>query len=100
MKTLKDRLILYLDSGFPILYLETFEEEKAETLVREVAGISPDDQRGREVVEWNVHGLFFRRRKKRDKVGLAESLSVFQDSVSAVQSIPKSLGIYSGVLHH
>lgn len=77
MKTLKDRLVLYLDSGFPILYFETSEEEKAEELLRQAAGISADDQRGREMVEWNVHGLFFRRRKKRDKVGLAEALDRF-----------------------
>ena len=29
MKSLADRLNLYMDAGFPILYLETFEEDKA-----------------------------------------------------------------------
>ena len=66
-KSLKEQLSLYINSCFPILYLETFEEKKAETLIREAAGISADNSRKqeREFVEWNVHGLFFPRRKEK-----------------------------------
>lgn len=76
-KTLQEQLAQYIDSGFPILYLETFEEDKAEALIREAAGIPNDNSRRREFVEWNIHGLFFYRKKKRDKVGLAEVLDRF-----------------------
>lgn len=76
-KTLQEQLAQYIDSGFPILYLETFEEDKAEALIRNAAGIPNDNSRRREFVEWNIHGLFFPRRKKRDKVGLAEALDRF-----------------------
>ncbi len=34
----KDRLSRYIDAGFPILYINTFEEEKAEDIIKQVAG--------------------------------------------------------------
>ena len=35
--TLKQNLSRYLDAGFPILYINTFEEAKAEETIREIA---------------------------------------------------------------
>ena len=38
MKPLSERLKLYMDAGFPILYIATFEEDKADRAIREAAG--------------------------------------------------------------
>lgn len=51
MYTLKDRLIRYMDAGFPIIYLNTFEEDKAMQLIRSVVC-------GKGIMEWNVQGFF------------------------------------------
>ena len=56
MKPLSERMTLYMDAGFPILYITTFEEDKADRAIREAAG-------NREVVEWNVRGLLFKQFK-------------------------------------
>lgn len=44
--TLKDKLIHYIDAGFPIIYLNTFEEDKVDDIVEEI-------HFDREVYEWN-----------------------------------------------
>lgn len=51
MKHIKEQFIRYMDAGFPIIYLNTYEEDKADTLIRSVAG-------GRKIEEWNVRGYF------------------------------------------
>lgn len=47
--TVKDQLIQYMDAGFPILYLETAEENKADAMIRSIAG-------GKHIVEWDING--------------------------------------------
>ena len=44
MKPLSERLNLYMDAGFPILYIATFEEDKADRVIHEAVG-------NREIVE-------------------------------------------------
>ena len=51
MKHIKEQFIRYMDAGFPIIYLDTYEEDKADDLIRSVAG-------GRKIEEWNVRGYF------------------------------------------
>lgn len=51
MKHIKEQFIRYMDAGFPIIYLNTYEEDKADALIRSVAG-------GRKIEEWNVRGYF------------------------------------------
>ena len=46
LPTVKDNLARYIDAGFPILYIHTFEEAKADELIKSAAGTS-------EVLEWN-----------------------------------------------
>lgn len=43
---LKDRLIRYADAGYPIIYINSFEEVKTDSIIKEVMG-------GREGLEWN-----------------------------------------------
>ncbi|MFI3211934.1 MAG: hypothetical protein R3Y24_01190 [Eubacteriales bacterium] len=45
-KTLKSKLVRYMDAGFPVIYINTFEEDKVDTIINEIHG-------GKEVYEWN-----------------------------------------------
>lgn len=45
-RTLKSKLIRYIDAGFPIIYLNTFEEDKVDDIVSEIS-------LGKEIYEWN-----------------------------------------------
>ena len=45
-KNLKSKFARYIDAGFPIIYLNTFEEDKVDTIIKEVSS-------GREIYEWN-----------------------------------------------
>lgn len=45
-KTLKSKLVRYIDAGFPIIYINTFEEDKVDNIIREIST-------GKEVYEWN-----------------------------------------------
>ena len=47
METLKESLVQYLDAGFPVIYINTYEEEKAESIVRSVIG-------GKTVMQWTA----------------------------------------------
>ena len=71
MKTLLEKMTLYMDAGFPILFLTTFEEDKADQVISEAAG-------NREIVEWNVRGLLFKKlRQKVSDISLLDALSNF-----------------------
>ena len=45
-KTLRSKLVRYIDAGFPIIYINTFEEDKVDAIVTEISS-------GKEVYEWN-----------------------------------------------
>lgn len=69
-KTLKSELINYIDAGYPIIYINSFEEVKTDGIIREVMG-------GREGLEWNGANGFVDFRTKQtliDGKGLAETL--------------------------
>lgn len=44
--TLKSKLVRYIDAGFPILYINTFEEDKVDSIISKIAS-------QKEVYEWN-----------------------------------------------
>ncbi len=50
MKPLSERMTLYMDAGFPIIYIETFVEVNAERAVIKASS-------NRKILEWNVRGL-------------------------------------------
>ena len=50
MTTVREQIIRYMDAGFPILYLNTYEEEKADKIIHSMAG-------GRGILEWTIRGL-------------------------------------------
>ena len=45
-KTLKSKLARYIDAGFPIIYINAFEEDKVDNIISEISS-------GKEVYEWN-----------------------------------------------
>lgn len=45
-KNLKAKLVRYIDAGFPIIYINTFEEYKVDSIISEISS-------GKEVYEWN-----------------------------------------------
>jgi AAA+ superfamily predicted ATPase len=45
-KTLRSKLARYIDAGFPIIYLNTFEEDKIDSIIQEISS-------GKEIYEWN-----------------------------------------------
>lgn len=45
-KTLKFKLVRYIDAGFPIVYINTFEEDKVDSIIQVISS-------GKEVYEWN-----------------------------------------------
>ena len=78
MKSLSESMTLYFDAGFPIIYIETFEEDKAEQAVKKASC-------NREILEWNVRGLFYSKSdEKREGMTLLEALNNFAN--------PKSMG--------
>ena len=52
MKTLQDKLNRYIDAGFPIIYLHSFEEEKCDDIIKQAVG-------NRKVMTWNEATGFF-----------------------------------------
>lgn len=44
--TLKNKIVRYIDAGFPIIYINSFEEDKVDKIISEIS-------EGKEVVEWN-----------------------------------------------
>lgn len=46
MKKIEEKLQLYLDAGFPLIYINSFEEEKVDEIIIKSVG-------GRKVFEWN-----------------------------------------------
>ena len=49
-RTLKSKLARYIDAGFPIIYMNTFEEDKVDDIISEISA-------EKEVYEWNeTHG--------------------------------------------
>ena len=50
MPSVKEQLVRFMDAGFPILYLNTYEEEKADKIIHSMAG-------GKRILEWTIRGL-------------------------------------------
>lgn len=44
--TFKAKLVRYIDAGFPIIYINTFEEDKVDSIISEISS-------GKDVYEWN-----------------------------------------------
>ena len=49
MRSFEQNFIRYLNASFPILYIDTFEDDKAKKIIHELC-----QQNGRNVIEWNL----------------------------------------------
>lgn len=72
---LKDKLIRYIDAGFPIIYINSFEEDKIDEIIQSAAC-------GREILEWNGYNgyvdfktktSFFHNYSLEDTLGLLKN---------------------------
>lgn len=79
--TLQDTLVRYMDAGFPILYVNTFEEDKAEAMIRSVVG-------GRHILSWSVLGFYAEKEHAAMDWNLAETLlRIVDGTVKADRSV-------------
>ena len=46
MNEIKEKLMRYMDAGLPILYINTFEEDKVDSIIEDIVKAS-------EIYEWN-----------------------------------------------
>lgn len=53
MQTFKQNFIRYTDAGLPILYVDTFEDDKAKEIIHELC-----TQHQRDVIEWSLLGAW------------------------------------------
>ena len=71
---IKEKIYRYMDAGFPLLYIHSFEEEKADALIRDVAS-------GRKIIEYSIRGIRTIKNHKEnfeDKVRhLADALEIW-----------------------
>ena len=77
MGKFSDKLNHYLDACFPILWLETFEETKADEIIAQAAR-----NQNFSVVESNARGLFFTATNERKDYDLPLALKNFTDPPS------------------
>ena len=59
-EAVRTRVIRYMDAGFPLIYFNTFEEDKADEIIKAVAG-------NRKIYEWTSEGLFEKVHSTDDK---------------------------------
>lgn len=79
--TLQDTLVRYMDAGFPILYVNTFEEDKAEAMIRSVVG-------GRHILSWSVLGFYAEKEHAAMDWNLADTLlHIVDGTVEADRSV-------------
>ncbi|MBQ6297556.1 MAG: AAA family ATPase [Selenomonadaceae bacterium] len=85
IKVATEKLMLYLDAGLPIIYIDTFEENKADEIINRVAV-------ERDIYEWNnAEGLFKREEYSEhvanfdNRMSLKETLQNFIDDVRSLQ---------------
>ena len=71
-KTIKDKLQTYIDAGLPILYIDTFEDDRAEKIIFDIA-----KKYGRKVATWSLRGFQAKPGASPDKTGLVDRLNMF-----------------------
>ncbi len=80
----EERFRQYLDSGFPILYIKSYEENKIDEMVRQVSG-------NRELVEWNEARGFVDFLHKKPLVKRGSSLEETLDYLDMNKEIDRKI---------
>lgn len=85
---LKEKLERYMDAGFPLIYLDTFEEDKADALIYSVAG-------NRKIIEHSIKNLRgYEELPDSPKINAAEAPDIFLDNL---QSLNQSVLIFKDI---
>lgn len=74
--SLKEKLVRYIDAGFPIIYINSFEESKVDEVIKNAIT-------GREIVEWNgFNGYvdFITKASIIENCSLKDTLKVFKNN--------------------
>ena len=80
MDNFKTNLTHYMDAGFPILFIDSFEEEKIFQVIRNVFS-------SRDFLEWNVRGIFdYNSHSISLQLSLPDSLELFLNDVDNVKN--------------
>lgn len=69
---LKEKVSRYMDAGFPLIYLNTFEEDKADDLIRSIAG-------NKKILEYSIRGT--RTIQNRSESPLDDNLTNLADAL-------------------
>lgn len=64
----KSRLIRYIDAGYPVIMLNSYEEQKVDLIIKQIAG-------GKEIVEWNAAKGLVDFETKNPQIALSDDLS-------------------------
>ena len=80
MNTFKTNLTHYMDAGFPILFIDSFEDEKIFHVVHDVFS-------SRDFIEWNIRGIFdYSTHSISLQLSLPDSLELFLNDVDNVKN--------------
>ena len=79
MNKFKKNLTHYMDANFPIIFVDSFEEDKVVQCVREVFT-------EREILEWNIRGVFDQINNKLLELSLADTLEFFLNDISGLEN--------------
>jgi len=84
----KEKIERYMDAGFPLIYLETFEEDKADILIHSIAS-------NKTIVEHNIKSLSgYKDLPDSPKINVAEAPDIFLDNL---QSLNQSILIFKDI---
>lgn len=84
----KEKIERYMDAGFPLIYLETFEEDKADILIHSIAS-------NKIIVEHNIKSLSgYKDLPDSPKINVAEAPDIFLDNL---QSLNQSILIFKDI---
>lgn len=91
-RTFKAKLVRYIDAGFPIIYINTFEEDKVDSLIPEISS-------GKEVYEWNETNGYI---DFETKTPLQEdcTLERMLDQLKTPDLLDRKILIFKWILHH
>ena len=85
-EAVRTRVIRYMDAGFPLIYFHTFEEDKADEIIKAVSG-------SRKIYEWSSEGFFKKVRVANNK----RQIEIWKDG----WSLPNTMRMLSSpILSH
>ena len=85
-KTLKSKLIRYIDAGFPIIFINTFEEDKVDDIIRE---IHAGNMQGNETYPYKIKKKLMEESDGRIMISLSTYKYTEEEAAKAVEAFEK-----------